>query len=58
MRLESTMSRNQVNKVKNLITVHRYCHDLIHSEVLPDNLLEKTIKKLAKYRKEFEMSNK
>ena len=56
--VKKNLPRNQVNKVKNLITVHRYCHDLIHSEVLPDNLLEKTIKKLAKYRKEFEMSNK
>lgn len=43
---------NQINKVKNLISVHRYCHDLIHSETEPTGLSEKTMKKLAKYRKQ------
>lgn len=49
--VKKKLPRNQVNKVKNLITVHRYCHDLIHSKELPDNLLEKTVKNLTKYRK-------
>jgi group II intron reverse transcriptase/maturase len=40
-----------VNKVKNLITTHDYCHKLIHSEEMPTDLSEETLKKLAKYRK-------
>jgi len=40
-----------VNKVKNLITTHDYCHKLIHSEEMPEDLSEETLKKLAKYRK-------
>lgn len=41
-----------VNKVGNLITVHSYCHNLIHSEnELPNSLSEKTTKNIAKYRK-------
>lgn len=42
---------NQRNKVKNLITVHDYCHKLIHDELEPEDLSEQTLKKLAKYRK-------
>lgn len=42
---------NQRNKVKNLITVHDYCHKLIHDESEPEGLSEQTLKKLAKYRK-------
>ena len=41
----------QVNKVKNLITVHIYCHKLIHSDSEPENLSEDTLKRLAKYRR-------
>ena len=41
----------RVNKVKNLITTHDYCHKLIHSEDLPEDLSEETLKRLAKYRK-------
>ena len=40
-----------VNKVKNLITTHDYCHKLIHNEDLPEDLSEETLKRLAKYRK-------
>lgn len=39
------------NKVKNLITVHEYCHKLIHSDSMPENMSEQSLKKLAKYRK-------
>jgi len=42
---------NEVNKVKNLITTHLYCHQLIHNDTMPDNLSEETLKRLAKYRK-------
>ena len=42
---------NQINKVKNLITTHDYCHKLIHNNSEPKGLSEKTMKKLAKYRK-------
>ena len=42
---------NERNKVKNLITVHEYCHNLIHSETEPKDLSEKTMKNLAKYRR-------
>ena len=45
------LAQNELNKVKNLITVHEYCHDLIHSTAMPDNLSEKSIRKLIKYRK-------
>ena len=41
----------RVNKVKNLITTHDYCHKLIHNEDLPEDLSEETLKRLAKYRK-------
>ncbi len=42
---------NLINKVINLITVHQYCHDLIHNNSEPEGLSEKTIKNLKKYRK-------
>lgn len=42
---------NLINKVINLITVHQYCHDLIHNNSEPEGLSEKTMKNLAKYRK-------
>lgn len=50
--VNKNLPMNQINKVKNLISVHRYCHDLIHSETEPTGLSEKTMKKLAKYRKQ------
>ena len=42
---------NEVNRVKNLITVHLYCHQLIHNDTMPENLSEESLKRLAKYRK-------
>ena len=42
---------HSVNKVKNLITTHDYCHKLIHSDVEPVGLSDETLKRLAKYRK-------
>lgn len=42
---------NEVNKTKYLITVHEYCHKLIHNDELPEKLSEDTKKRLAKYRK-------
>lgn len=42
---------NLMNKVKNLITAHQYCHDLIHNNSEPESLSEKTMKNLTKYRK-------
>ena len=42
---------NQVNKVKNLITCHAYCHKLIHSNTELPELSGKTTKRIAKYRK-------
>jgi hypothetical protein len=45
---------DKVNKVKNLITVHLYCHQLIHNDTMPENLSEDTLEKLAKYRKKVE----
>ena len=47
----------EVNKVRNLITVHHYCHTLIHSENEPNNLSEAAIKRLRKYRKILNESN-
>lgn len=41
----------EVNKVKNLITTHRFCHNLIHNEETPEKLSDNTIKNLTKYRK-------
>ena len=49
--VETKLPMDKINKVKNLITVHQYCHDLIHSNKEPKSLSEKTIKNLAKYRK-------
>jgi len=48
------LPRDKVNKVPNLATTHLYCHQLIHSEKLPDDLSEETLKRLAKYRKKLE----
>lgn len=56
--IEKGLSRTRINKVKNLMTVHQYCHELIHNEVKPEDLSEKTLKNLAKYRKKFNESNK
>ena len=39
----------QVNKVKNLLSVHEYCHQLIHGKVIATNLDKMTIKRLTKY---------
>jgi group II intron reverse transcriptase/maturase len=41
---------NLINKVNNIVTVHQYCHDLIHNNLEPESLSEKTLKNLAKYR--------
>lgn len=49
--VEKRLPVNQINKAKNLITVHQYCHELIHNDTEPDSLSENTLKKLAKYRK-------
>lgn len=49
--VDKKLPMNQMNKVKNLITVHQYCHDLIHSNTEPTSLSEKTLKNIAKYRK-------
>jgi group II intron reverse transcriptase/maturase len=48
--VDKKLPSNQINKVKNLITVHQYCHDLIHSNTEPTSLSEKTLKNIAKYR--------
>lgn len=49
--VETKLPTDKINKVKNLITVHKYCHDLIHSDKEPNSLSEKTLKTLGKYRK-------
>lgn len=49
--VEPKLPSSQRNKVKSMITVHDYCHKLIHNDSEPDDLSEKTMKKLAKYRK-------
>ena len=49
--IDQKLPIESVNKVKNLITAHDYCHKLIHSEEMPTDLSEETLKKLAKYRK-------
>ena len=49
--VETKLPADKINKVKNLITVHKYCHDLIHSDKEPNGLSEKTLKTLEKYRK-------
>ena len=49
---------DKVNKVKNLITTHIYCHQLIHNDTMPENLSEDTLEKLAKYRKKVEDTKK
>lgn len=54
--VEPKLPSSQRNKVKNLITVHEYCHTLIHNESQPEDLSEKTMKKLAKYRKKLAQS--
>lgn len=51
--VDKKLPMNQMNKVKNLITVHQYCHDLIHSNTGPTSLSEKTLKNIAKYRNKF-----
>ncbi len=49
--VEKKLPTDKINKVKNLITVHPYCHDLIHNDETPNSLSEKTLKTLGKYRK-------
>lgn len=49
--VDKKLQMDKINKVKNLITVHKYCHDLIHSDKEPNSLSEKTLKTLGKYRK-------
>jgi len=49
--VEKKLPVNQINKVKNLATVHQYCHDLIHNNSEPESLSEKTMKNLNKYRR-------
>ncbi|MBE6023753.1 MAG: group II intron reverse transcriptase/maturase [Cellulosilyticum sp.] len=49
--VDKKLPTNLMNKVKNLITVHQYCHDLIHNNSMPESLSEKTMKNLTKYRK-------
>ena len=44
------LPKDEVNKVKNLITTHIFCHKLIHSDEMPENLSEKTLKNITKYR--------
>lgn len=48
--VDKKLPMDKINKVKNLITVHKYCHDLIHSDKEPTSLSEKTIKAIKKYR--------
>lgn len=48
--VEPKLPRDKVNKVKNLITTHLYCHQLIHNETMPENLSEESRKRLTKYR--------
>lgn len=52
--VDKKLPMHQMNKVKNLITVHQYCHDLIHSNSEPSSLSEKTLKTLGKYRKKLD----
>lgn len=51
--VDKKLPMNQMNKVKNLITVHQYCHDLIHSNTESTSLSEKTLKNIEKYRSKF-----
>ncbi len=55
--VEKKLPINQINKVKNLATVHKYCHDLIHNNSEPEGLSEKSIKNLEKYRKKLNESD-
>lgn len=55
--VEKKLPVNQINKVKNLATVHQYCHDLIHNNSEPEGLSEKSIKNLDKYRKRLNESD-
>lgn len=52
------LKSEQRNKVKNLIAVHQYCHDLIHSDSMPENLSAQSLKRLAKYRKALPQAQK
>ena len=44
------LSSEEVNKAKNLITTHTYCHLIIHNDKMPENLSVKTIQNITKYR--------
>lgn len=52
------LKSEQRNKVKNLIAVHQHCHDLIHSDSMPENLSAQSLKRLAKYRKALPQAQK
>lgn len=44
------LSKDRVNKISNLISVHEFCHKLIHNNVEPQGLSDKTVKNILKYR--------
>lgn len=49
--VQTKLQSEKRNKVSNLVTVHQYCHDLIHSDKEPSSLSEKTLENLRRYRK-------
>ena len=49
------LPKEEVNKVKNLIVVHEYCHSLIHNvQADTSQLTDQSRKNIAKYRKKLE----
>lgn len=53
--VDKKLPMNQMNKVKNLITVHQYCHDLIHSN-RANKSVRKNIKKYCKIPQEIKLT--
>ncbi|HFK1424885.1 MULTISPECIES: group II intron reverse transcriptase/maturase [Bacillus] len=49
--INNRLPLDEINKVKNLASVHHWCHSLIHGTDLPESLNGKTKKRVETYRK-------
>lgn len=51
--IDKTLSKDKINKVSNLISVHPFCHNLIHKDADVSMLDNKTQKNIQKYKEKF-----
>ena len=51
--VDKTLAKDKLNKVANLISVHPFCHSLIHQDIDISLLDRKTQKNIQKYKEKF-----